>query len=98
MKKLTAIASILALGITLTACGAGGQLDEPDKPAAPAEPKTLDDGGAWQRFEEKLYAQTVKLADGREITCIILADQVKDTSIGGLSCDWETAYVEETPR
>lgn len=96
MKKIMAV-SALALALTLTAC-APGSVDKDEKPAAPPEPKTLDDGGAWQRFEEKLYAQTVKLDDGREITCIILADQVENKSIGGLSCDWETAYVEEAPR
>lgn len=95
MKRLIAT-SMLALTVALAGCAApvGDKADPTPEP-----PRTIDSGDAWSAWDDNLYAETVILPDGREIVCVIFADQPNDKSIGGLSCDWDTANgVFEEPR
>lgn len=80
IQKL-AVAGIIAATATAGGCSESSS-DEPKKPTTV--------GSGWGT-EDKLYAETITLPDGRVITCVVLENSSKDYSYGGVSCDWDTA-------
>jgi len=89
VKRLIATA-IVALAATASGCSASDS-----GPVEPEEPQTVGS----RNLDDKLYAETITLPDGRVITCVVLENWSKDYSYGGVSCDWDTANgVFEEPR
>lgn len=72
MKRVLAIAgSLIALALGVVACGAS---------SAPRESEPAD----TTEWSGTLYERTIKLDDGRLVTCII-------TGPGGIDCDFDGA-------
>lgn len=74
-RKITYIAApFAALALIAGVSGCAGRAEGPTKSNV-----------AWTDHGNLMYESTVKLNDGREVTCVVYANYRQS----GLSCDWE---------
>lgn len=73
LRKLAALTAAGALALSLSACSSS---------ATPGGAPELDPESGT--ISTDLYERSIKLEDGRVITCVIFVGSRK----GGLSCDW----------